>query len=88
MRSTIDRAGRIVVPKSIRERLHLRGGETVDLEEHDGVIEIRPAVADIEVVETGEGPVFHAVQRDHELTIDLVRNTVEVLRNERPPFRT
>ena len=32
---TIDRAGRLVVPKDIRKRLHLRGGSRIRLTEED-----------------------------------------------------
>ena len=43
MRTTIDRLGRIVVPKPLRDRLRLRGGEALDIEERDGVLELRIA---------------------------------------------
>ena len=38
MRTTIDKAGRVVVPKPIRERLGLLAGSEVDLEEFSGGI--------------------------------------------------
>jgi AbrB family looped-hinge helix DNA binding protein len=40
---TIDIAGRIVVPERLRQSLGLHGGAEVDIEEHGGVIQIRPA---------------------------------------------
>lgn len=43
MRTTIDAAGRIVVPKRLRDSLGLIGGSQVDIEEHGGVIQIRAA---------------------------------------------
>ena len=43
MRTKIDGAGRLVVPKPIRERLKIGGGSALDIVEQDGVIEIRPA---------------------------------------------
>jgi AbrB family looped-hinge helix DNA binding protein len=57
MRTTIDSAGRVVVPKTIRERLHLLGGAVVEVGERDGVIEIVPAPASVELVATPDGPV-------------------------------
>ena len=51
MRTTIDAGGRVVIPKSIRERLGLRPGAEVELAEADGRVEIRPALAPMEVVE-------------------------------------
>ena len=77
MRTTIDRLGRIVVPKAIRERLHLLGGETVDIEERDGVVEIRVASTDVHVRETAEGPVAVPTRPMPPLTDDIVRDTIE-----------
>lgn len=46
MRTTIDGAGRIVIPKRLRDRLALSGGEELEIEERDGRLEIhRPADA-------------------------------------------
>lgn len=40
MRTTIDATGRVVIPKAIRERLGLRGGEEIEVDESGGLIEI------------------------------------------------
>ncbi len=50
MRSTIDAAGRLLIPKRIRDRLGLRGNEQVEITERDGRIEIEPAPTDVELV--------------------------------------
>ncbi|MCY4481626.1 MAG: AbrB/MazE/SpoVT family DNA-binding domain-containing protein [Spirochaetaceae bacterium] len=42
MRSTIDRAGRIVVPKPIREAANLRPGTVVEFRVQGGHVEIEP----------------------------------------------
>ena len=42
MKSTIDRAGRIVVPKAIREAAHLRPGTVVRFRVQGGHVEIEP----------------------------------------------
>jgi AbrB family looped-hinge helix DNA binding protein len=55
MRATIDRAGRIVVPKSIRDRLMLAGGEELEVDEIDGRIVIGRTPRDVELVETRHG---------------------------------
>lgn len=80
MRTTIDAAGRIVVPKRLRERLSLHGGTVVEIDEHDGRIEIRPAPATVRIIESAEGPV--AVQDDTVplLTDDAVREALEQIR--------
>ena len=45
MVSTMDRAGRIVLPKAARERARLRPGVPLDIRVVDGRIEIEPAAA-------------------------------------------
>ncbi len=42
MRSTIDRAGRVVVPKPIREAANLRPGTEVEFRVQGGHVEIEP----------------------------------------------
>jgi AbrB family looped-hinge helix DNA binding protein len=39
----IDRAGRVVLPKPLRERFHLREGDMLSLEVKGDAIELRPA---------------------------------------------
>lgn len=43
MRTTIDRFGRIVVPKELRERFGLQPGTEIDIDEHDKEIVIKQA---------------------------------------------
>lgn len=50
MKTTIDGAGRIVVPKALRDRLALAAGSEVEIElVGDGVL-LRPAAADSAIV--------------------------------------
>ncbi|MEO6120554.1 MAG: AbrB/MazE/SpoVT family DNA-binding domain-containing protein, partial [Acidimicrobiales bacterium] len=42
MRTTIDGAGRVVVPKAIRDSLGLTAGQPLEIIERDGVAELRP----------------------------------------------
>jgi AbrB family looped-hinge helix DNA binding protein len=39
----IDRAGRVVLPKPLRDRFRLRGGDTLAVEVKGDAIELRPA---------------------------------------------
>jgi AbrB family looped-hinge helix DNA binding protein len=80
MKTSIDRAGRLVVPKPVREKLQLRGGELLDVEERDGVIELRPAATDVRLVETPQGPVADPVGDIAPLTDELVRDVLEQVR--------
>ena len=43
MRITMDSAGRLVIPKKIREEAGLRPGAVLDISCRDGQIEIQPA---------------------------------------------
>lgn len=80
MRTTIDHGGRVVVPKQLRDRLHLVAGSAVEVEERDGTIEIRPASAEVHVLVTKEGPVATKTSEGAELTDADVRQTLEHLR--------
>lgn len=77
MRTTIDGAGRLVVPKTLRDRLALGHGGVVDVVERDGVLEIHPVPATVEVRAGEDGPVAHAVDDLPPLTDDDVRSTIE-----------
>ncbi|RIK07201.1 MAG: antitoxin [Acidobacteria bacterium] len=80
MRTSIDTSGRVVVPKRIRERLHLLNGGEVDIRERDGVIEIIPAPAKVELIDEGGKPVAVPTDQVVPLTDDDVRAAIEDLR--------
>jgi AbrB family looped-hinge helix DNA binding protein len=80
MKTTIDRLGRVVVPKAIRDHLQLRGGETLEVEERDGVVELRPASVEMRRTGTPEGPVARPVEDVPTLSDELVRDTLERVR--------
>lgn len=77
MKSTIDAAGRLVIPKAIRDRLELTGGQWVEIRERDGTIEIEPAATPMTIVEGAEGPVAVPDEVLPPLTDDTVRTTLE-----------
>lgn len=80
MRTTIDRAGRVVVPKAMRERLRLLDGGEVELTERDGVVEMTPASAKIELVDGPHGLVAKPAQSLPPLTDEIVRTTLDEAR--------
>ena len=80
MKTTIDPAGRVVIPKRIRDRLGLRGNETVEITERDGKIEIEPAPAEVELVREGEILVARPTQPLPPLTDDIVRAAMDRVR--------
>ncbi len=65
------------MPKPIRDRLGLHGGEALEVEERDGVIEVRPAATEAKLVETPESPVAERLERIAPLTHELVREVLE-----------
>lgn len=55
MRTTIDTAGRVVVPKHLRVRLGLSGGTEVEVGERDGAVEIRPVGREVRLARDEHG---------------------------------
>ena len=49
MKSTIDSAGRLVLPKAIRDEAGLRPGEPLEVVFRDGLIEIEPAPREVRI---------------------------------------
>ena len=77
MRSTIDSAGRIVIPKAIRARLGLTGGQVVEIQERDGKIEIEAAPTPMNLVEQEGGLVAIPESYLPPLTDEIVRQAIE-----------
>ncbi len=50
MTVTIDKAGRVVIPAAVRERLGLRAGTALELSVEDAAIRLAPAAAAPELV--------------------------------------
>jgi AbrB family looped-hinge helix DNA binding protein len=77
MRTTIDSAGRIVVPKALRDELGFSAGQELDLRAGDGVLEVTVPATPMRL-ETKRGKLVAASDRDMpELTPDVVRDTLE-----------
>lgn len=80
MRTTIDAAGRVVIPKALRERLGLLGGRAVDVREREGRLEIEPAPTPMKLVRRGRLRVAVPARSLPALTDEIVRDTVDQLR--------
>jgi AbrB family looped-hinge helix DNA binding protein len=52
--TTIDAAGRIVIPKQIREAAGLKPGEPLAVRVRDGRVEIEPAPRSVKIVTRGK----------------------------------
>jgi AbrB family looped-hinge helix DNA binding protein len=77
MKSTIDGAGRVVIPKALRQRLGLKGGEAVDIRERDGKIEIEPAATPMSLMEREGTAVAVPAKALPPLTDEVVRATID-----------
>lgn len=77
MRTTIDAAGRIVVPKRLRDEMGLQPGQVLDLELRDGRLEVEIAPVEIRLERRRHGLVAVASESVPTLTAELVRQTLE-----------
>ncbi len=78
--TTIDRAGRLVIPKLLREALGLAQGGRVVITEHDGRLVIEPVVVDKTLVRHGRGLVCAPIDELPPLSADQVREALESTR--------
>jgi AbrB family looped-hinge helix DNA binding protein len=80
MKTTIDRAGRLVVPKRIREEAGLSPGSELTIRVADGRIEIEPAPLEVRLVKRGRLTVAVPRKRLPPLTNEAVGKTLDRLR--------
>lgn len=80
MRTTIDAAGRIVIPKAIRDAAGLFPGSELEIEVRDGRIEIEPATVAMRVVARPGGGVLEAAADMPPLSAEDVRAVLEGVR--------
>jgi AbrB family looped-hinge helix DNA binding protein len=80
MQTTIDTAGRIVVPKALRDELGLTGGEKLEITVREGRIEIERPNAGVRLESAGRGLVAVADEPLPSLTADAVRDLLEQVR--------
>lgn len=74
---TIDKAGRIVVPKQIRDTLHLRAGASLQIDQQGDGFLVYPPTPDTELVKKHG---MWVVRHRHSLpasTVDLIRQDRE-----------
>jgi AbrB family looped-hinge helix DNA binding protein len=80
MRTTIDTAGRLVVPKPLRQALGLRPGQALEIRAGDGRLEIEIAPTPMRLKKRGKGVVAVPDASLPPLTAEQVRDTLERLR--------
>lgn len=77
MQVTIDAAGRVVVPKTLRDELNLHGGTLLEVRVHEGRLELEPVAARMRLVRRGRGQVAIADEPLPRIGADQVRAIVE-----------
>lgn len=80
MRITIDGAGRVVIPKSVRDAAGLEGGTELEIRFRDGRIEIEPTSAEMRLVQHPEGATIEAEGEMPSLSAAEVRSVLEHVR--------
>jgi AbrB family looped-hinge helix DNA binding protein len=85
MKTTIDLAGRLVIPKQIRQEAGLRPGMPLDVRWRAGRIEIEPAPLPVKLVRKGRLLVAVPDKDVPGLSADTVERTRQTLRRERSP---
>lgn len=80
MRTTIDRAGRVVIPKALRDEAGLEAGTELEIELRDGRIEIEPSTMPMRLAAASGGAVIQSAREMPPLGVSDVRDTLEHLR--------
>lgn len=77
MKTAIDAAGRIIVPKVLRDQLGLAPGRELDIRARDGALIIEPLPTPVKLVRRGKGLVARPEKPLPKLTQDEVRAALE-----------
>ncbi len=85
MKTTMDRAGRLVIPKEIRREARLSPGSPLEVRWRDGRIEIEPAPVAVKLQRRGHLLVAVAQKKVAPLTPEDVEQTRARLLEERSP---
>ncbi len=77
MKAAIDAAGRVVIPKQLRDELALVPGTELEIRAVEGRLEIQPVPVGMHLERRGSGPVAVADEEVPELTAEAVREVLE-----------
>ncbi len=83
MRTTIDGAGRVVVPKALRQAVGLHEGAEVEIRATDGRIEMEPAPLEVRLEREGSLLVAVPVRPVPPMPASVAGRTVASLRARR-----
>jgi AbrB family looped-hinge helix DNA binding protein len=80
MKAAMDAAGRVVIPKALRQALGFRPGQVLEARATDGRLELEIAPTPVKLKKRGRGVVAVPVSKLPALTADEVRETLERVR--------
>ena len=83
MKTTIDNAGRLVIPREIRRLASITPGATLDISWCDGRIEIAPAATPVRLQRRGQLLVAMPREKTAALTPETVEQTRSALLDDR-----
>ncbi|MFY4727579.1 AbrB/MazE/SpoVT family DNA-binding domain-containing protein [Nitrospira sp. BLG_2] len=83
MKTTIDAAGRLVIPKELRREAGLQPGTELEIRWRQGLIEIEPAPLSIKLKKRGRFLVALPDQPIKQLTSEIVERTRRQLTRNR-----
>ncbi len=83
MKTTIDAAGRLVIPKRLRDEAGLTPGMELEVRCRDGRIEVAPAESTVRLERRGRFLVAVPDESASTLTREMVDELIETIRNER-----
>lgn len=83
MKTTIDSAGRLVIPKRIREQAGLTPGAEIEVRYCNGHVEVEVAEGFVRLERRGHFLVAVSDDPHAVLTNEMVQQTIEDIRNER-----
>lgn len=84
MKTTIDAAGRLVVPKAVRESAGLKPGRPLIVRHRDGIVEITPAPLAVRIEEDNYFTVARPLKKGPPLESATVRQTIRTIRKRGP----
>jgi len=83
MTTTIDRAGRLVIPSEIRREAGIEPGSPVEVRCHNGLIEIQLKPLEVRLKRKGRWLVAEPTRKIPPLTAETVERTRRAIQRER-----
>ena len=77
MKTAIDAAGRVIVPKALREQLGLSPGRQLEIVARDGALVIEPVATEVALVRRGKRLVAKPKTELPKLTQEAIRAALE-----------